>query len=127
MKTNILGLLYIILSSFFFINFALTLLILFTDPRGMSPVFILLGLLSGLFGIFSFIFGSALRRHKKWTWYVGIVLIPTVLIGNIITLFLNSNLFLLVGIAIDIFAFYALISEKKLFLINNTKPIVNSL
>ena len=43
------------------------------------------------------------------------VIVPLVAVGNLFTLVSNFELFLLIPLAINIFSFYALVSEKELF------------
>lgn len=117
MKTNIVGWLYIIASPIFLLSFVFLVVfpIIFQGGVIDDPNQPLIGLFSLFLGIFSLIWGSSLRRHKKWTWYVGMVIIPLVAFGNMFTLVSNFELFLLVPLAVNMFSFYALVSEKDLF------------
>jgi len=117
MKTNIVGWLYIIASPIFFLSF----LALFVAPLVFSsgvvddpnqPLIGLLALALGLFGLF---WGSALRKHKKWSWYAGIVIIPLVAGGNAISLAFSFEIVQIVALLFNTFSVYALVSEKNLF------------
>ncbi len=112
MKTNIVGWLYIIAAPIFLVSFVLVAL------QPSSSWDILVGIFSLFMGIFAIIFGSAVRRHRKWTWYVGMVMIPLVAAGNMYSLVSNLDLVISIPVAMNIFSFYALVSEKELFFIN---------
>lgn len=117
MKTNIVGWLYIIASPIFLLSFVFLAVfpIIFQGGVIDDPNQPLIGLFSLFLGIFGLIWGSSLRKHKKWTWYVGMVVVPLVAIGNLFTLVSNFELFLLLPLTINIFSFFALVSEKELF------------
>lgn len=117
MKTNIVGWLYIIASPVFLLYFVILAVfpIIFRGGVIDDPSQPLMGLFCLFIGIFGLIFGSSLRKHKKWVWYVGIVIVPLVAVGNIFTLISNSEPSLSIPLALNIFSFYALVSEKKLF------------
>ncbi len=117
MKSNIVGWLYIISSSVFFLMF----LVLFVLPlvsQGGSiedesqPI---RGVLALLLAVFSLVWGSALRKHKKWSLYIGLILIPLVLIGNTISIVFSFEAVLLLPLLLNAFSIYALVSEKNLF------------
>lgn len=124
MKTNLVGWFYIVGSVLFLFGFiGLTLLpIIFSGGVGgvidsslISQLGI--GVLSLILGIIAFLLGSAFRRHKRWSWYVGIVMVPLVLIGNIIALVSSFQLSLImIAVPINLFSIYALVSERGLFL-----------
>lgn len=117
MKTNIVGWLYIIASPIFLLSFVFLAVfpIIFQGGVIDNPSQPLIGIFSLFLGIFGLIWGSSLRKHKKWTWYVGMVVVPLVTVGNLFTLISNLELFLLIPLGINIFSFLALVSEKELF------------
>jgi len=76
----------------------------------------LLGLPVSIFGLF---WSSALRRHKKWSWYTGLIFIPLVLISNGMYVLWSFSLISVVAVAFNIFVIYSLIVEKKEFFPSN--------
>jgi uncharacterized membrane protein (DUF2068 family) len=117
MKTNIVGWLYIIVSPIFLLSFMFLVVfpIIFQGGIIDNPNQPLIGILSLFLGVFGIIWGSSLRRHKKWAWYVGMVIVPLVAAYNLFTLVSNFELSSLIPLSINIFSFYALVSEKELF------------
>ena len=119
MKSNIVGLLYIVASAPFLLIFLVTFVypLVYQNGRIDSDMQIVFGVLSLILGTFSLFFGSALRKHKKWAWYIGIILIPLVTIGNTISLISYFNIVQILVLLVNVFSVYALISERKLFFI----------
>ena len=135
MKTNIAGLIYYILFTIVTIigAFALVVSLISFGRLGVIVDSHLLGVLLFAvlfaviylaFGIFGMVWSSQLRKHKKWTWNVGVILLPIGFISGILSFVLGNNASYsiaevcssLVGIVLGAFTFYALLNEKNLFL-----------
>ena len=107
MKTNVIGWLYLVVSTAFAAFFAFTLFKLFQSSSGYAieatrfqeiNQVSYLALAGLVLSIFLLIWGSALRKHRKWSWYAGIVLIPLLLIGNVIYLFSAFSILYLIAL-----------------------------
>lgn len=112
-KIQIVGFLIIISSTIMIFAFLLSMLMVFSDGSTRS---LLPGLLALAFGVFGIIVGSGIRSLEKWTWYAGTITLGLALVGNLISLGINFELFLILPILIEIFSLYSLISEKGAFL-----------
>lgn len=125
MKTNIVGFLFIIVAPIFIFSFIVMVLfpLLFSGGQVDSFNQIWQGFFALLLGIYSFILGSAVRKHKKWSWYAGIVTITLATIGNLLSFIFSFSLFLIVPLLFDIFSIYAFLSEKSLFFILSSTPV----
>lgn len=66
-------------------------------------------------GLVALIWSIALIRHKKWSWYFGVVFISLLLVGNIFFIATAFSVTYLIAIAFNTFALYSLFSEKMLF------------
>jgi hypothetical protein len=124
MKTKIVGWCYVVASAVFLVAFIfLTVIPFITNIGGTvsSDFFeqLIIGSTSLLVGFFSFIFGSALKEYKIWSWYVGIIIFPLITLGNLYTLISSFNFILVVILCVNLFFIYAIISEKGLFRVDN--------
>lgn len=92
-----------------------------------APIFILAGiglLLSGkvfgvlglCLGIYAFFLGSAVKAHKRWSWYAGIITISLVTIGNLVSLVVAFSPFLMLPFLLDVFTLYVFIVDRNIFL-----------
>lgn len=125
-------LLFIIVAPIFIFSFIVMVLfpLLFSGGQVDSLSQIWQGFIALILGIYSFFLGSAIRRHKKWSWYAGVVTITLTTIGNILSFIFSFSLFLIIPLLLDMFIIYAFLSEKSLFFQQNIKspvtPIINS-
>lgn len=124
MKTKLIGWLYIIFAALLIGLFLLNLLTLLdggsivtystaTIRENLVATTVLWSL---PLAIFMWTLGSAVKRHKRWSWYIGIVLsvfnLVTTLFTSISSLF---SLFSLLILAIQGLILYSFLSEKRLF------------
>ena len=135
MKTNIAGLIYFILFTILTIIGALVLIISLINLGRLSGIVdsrlftlaliaIFAATLYLAFGIFGMVWASHIRKHKKWAWYVGVVLLPIGFIGSIVSIIAGNYTGYsvaqlcssVIGIILGAFTFYALLNEKNLFL-----------
>jgi hypothetical protein len=112
-KIQIVGFLLIISSAIMIFSFLISMLMFFGD--GAMNTFIP-GIMALLFGIFGLKVGSGIRSLKKWAWYAGTIILGLALLGNVISLVVNFEVFLTLPIFLEVFSIYALISEKGAFL-----------
>jgi hypothetical protein len=129
MKASIAGFLYIAVSSIFFVGFLFLVIapILFSNGQVDSLEQLIIGGVSLIFGLYSLLLGSAIRRHKKWAWYTGLLTAFFSLAGNIyFFLFKIQKGELLIPMLIEVFILYALFSEKHLYLEYNKEPHILS-
>jgi hypothetical protein len=117
--TNIVGLIFIFLSSFFFFYFIFPvvlyiLIFLGVDIRMHGSIWIIFPSL--LLGFYLFFLGSAIRSHKKWSWYVGIITVCLTTTGNTIFFIINTTMIYLIPLIVNLFFLYSLLTEKNLFI-----------
>lgn len=80
-----------------------------------------LGILGLCLGVYAFLLGSALKAHKKWSWYAGIITISLATLGNLFSLVMSFSPFLIVPLFLDMFILYVLIADRSTFLqLDNT-------
>ena len=75
-----------------------------------------IGYLGCILSIIAGVWACALVRHKKWSWYFGIVFISLLLIGNVVYVVNTFSVIYLIAILFNLFVLYALKSEKSLFI-----------
>jgi hypothetical protein len=133
MKTTIVGWIYFIITVLLSTYFAFaTIAILWTlllmhrvgyvdatyfqyNINTLGRMFLGLGL--SIFGVY---WSMALKRHKQWSWYVGIGLASLNIIGDAFYIF-HPSILMVANLLFSIFVLYALISERPLFLSDNSK------
>lgn len=117
MKTNIVGFLYIAASAIFLFSFIVNIIMPLVFFGGQVEDFnqIWIGLLALFLGVYAFILGSAIRKHKKWSWYTGIITSVLSFLGNVVYIVMFSSLGTVLPLFFNAFTIYALIVEKTLF------------
>lgn len=135
MKTKIAGWIYFVATTFLCLIYTLMIFGTFQTlfgrgayipsnvyQNGIQIMVLLLGeFVASLFG---FIWSLALKRHKKWSWYFGIVYVPLILVGGLVSLFWGVTILSILSLLFNIFVLYALISEKKLFVEPQSSPVI---
>jgi len=79
---------------------------------------IIIGMVSSVtmfvFGIIGIVWSLALVKHKKWSYYFGIVFVSIIVLTGIYYVTVGKTASI-IGVLFGIFALYALVSEKQIF------------
>jgi len=137
MKTKIIGLIYKA-AALYLVGLLLFLIYIFggnpypdqpypplTPPTAPGNPSLWLILLPALFAVFLWILGSAIRKHRQWSWFAGMIF-NTLPLGMTLFLVHEANLtwtsaLLLI---IEIFIYYSFLSEKRLFFTRHEPPSI---